>query len=243
MPLTFQQDDASLSQEEVAAIVRRAGELQQVNGSATSEGGRLTLAEVRRSAEELGLSSELIEQAAQEIRTKGLPQRRSFWGGPWRTDLTATVDATFAEEDHADLVEVIRDASGRLGEAVPAGNAFEWTSSSPDTLHASVRAVPEGVRVRVKAWCGEWAAVYYMAAFLPCLLLSIAVPASNHWPFEVGGPLALAIFASGFTVARAGFNGLCRKRRRTAENVLAALRQRLTSREGRKQDNEPTVES
>lgn len=229
MALTYQQDDSSLSQEEVAAIVRRAGELQQANGTSAPDGGTLTLAEVRRSAEELGLSPALIEQAAAEIRTKGVPQRRSFWGGPSQSDLIAIVPATLTEDDHADLIEVIRDACGRLGEAVPTGTAFEWTSSSPDTLHASVRAVPEGVRVRVKAWCGEWALPYYMLAFVPCFLLSIGVVGSFRLPFEVGGPLALAIFAGGFAAARAGFNGLCRKRRRTAENVLIALKQRLAT--------------
>ena len=239
MPLTFQQDDASLSQEEVAAIVRRAGELQQANVSVAADGGRLTLAEVRRSAEELGLSPELIEQAALEIRTKGVPQRRSFWGGPWQTDLAATVSATLSEDDYAELVDAIRDASGRLGEANPTGSALEWTSSSPDTLHASVRPVPEGVRLRVKAWCGEWGLAYYMGAFIVSLLLSVAVPAANRLPFEVGGPLALAFFAGGYSIARTGFNALCRRRRQAAEKVFLALKRRLTSHI----DSEPTAES
>ncbi len=233
MALIHQADDQSLSQEEVAAIIRRAGELQQESGAAaTGSSGALTLAEVRRSAEELGLSPELIEQAALEIRTRGVPQRRSIWGGPARTDLSSTVDAAVSVRDHADLVEILRDASGRLGEVTATGDALEWTSSSPDTLHVGIRPVAEGVRVRVKAWYGEWAAAYYALAFIVCLLLSVGLPASFRWPFEVGGPVALAIFTAGFACAREGFNGLCRRRRRAAENLFLAVKQHLASRSG-----------
>src|SRR5262245_13697463 len=95
---------------EVAAIIKRATELQQTEPVETERGG-LSLSEVEQIAREAGIDGSLIRRAANEIDQRPVPTAVSpFLGSPTHLLLERTIDGEISEADFELFVAEINDA-------------------------------------------------------------------------------------------------------------------------------------
>jgi hypothetical protein len=142
------------------------------------------------------------------------------------------------EETWPLVLEIIREATGRVGTASQNGKAYEWTSTAPDVIHVAVTPVGEALRIRVMSRYGEWGGLVYVGCFLAALLLSAATAGSLHLDAPTGFALAGAWFSGGFLAGRSTFNRICSGRRRQTREVMRQLRSRISALSGHKSGSE-----
>ncbi len=229
--LDHHEPERRLAEKEVTALLQRAAELQAARpeeAPAMPPREGITLAQLQQAAAELGIAPRFVQEAAWEAASlPAIPDRGSFWGGPWVTDLESTVPAPVTEAEWPALLEGIRRASGRVGTATRCGTAFEWSCSNPDLLHVTVTPAGQETRLRVLARCGEWGAAIHVGLLSLALILSLALPTALHLGPLAGLALAVVWFGGAFAAGRIAFGRFCARRRRQALAVLQRLEAQL----------------
>src|SRR5260370_39889221 len=125
-------------EEEIAEILRAASEIQA--GTSEMSGQGLTLSEVQRLAEEVGIDRAHVSAAAAEIGSSPLPKSRfRFWGAPARVLYDRTCDGLIGDEGWEDVVAALRAATGRPGVLSTHGASREWSGGAAltSTLHTA----------------------------------------------------------------------------------------------------------
>ena len=125
--------ERTYGEEEVAAILRRAAQLERDRG--TTEGA-LSLREIEAIARDSGIDLALVRQAARELdegRAKGIAA--AIAGAPLRRVIERVVDGEIGAEHHERLAQEIRDV---LSSAV----GREPLGAPGQHLHASGGASP-----------------------------------------------------------------------------------------------------
>jgi serine/threonine protein kinase len=147
---------------EVREIVRRATELEASNPT----GGAMTIGGVEALAAEVGVTPELVREAAKSLRTPGGPaalsappaQRSSPWspviGGPTRLFYEREVEGELPDSEFPLLVEEIQRSLQQVGLVSQLGRSFSWTLSRSGSMRrdmevaVSVRAGRTRIVVR-----------------------------------------------------------------------------------------------
>lgn len=139
------------TEEEVAQIIQRAAERQQTKPQlAPAEG--LTLAELQEIGREVGISPELVRDAANSVDTP--PQRGSkrWLGLPIGVSRTIELDRRLSESEWERLVVDLRETFDARGTVRSDGNFKQWTNGN---LQALVEPVGNGDRVRLRTIKGN----------------------------------------------------------------------------------------
>ena len=120
------------SEGEVRAIVKLASELE---ASAATESGALTIGGVQALASEVGIKGEVVRAAADALKpTPGstplpaMPARRFILGGPSELRYERVVDGEVADGDFQILVEEIRRSLKNVGQVSQLGHSFSWVA-------------------------------------------------------------------------------------------------------------------
>jgi hypothetical protein len=117
-------------EEEVALILRRAGEMQAARTE--SGGSGMTLAELEEIAREAGIDPALVRQAAADVRSGAAqpPAAGSrFLGAPSRLREERVVPREVSPAEHELLVDEIRRALDDAGLVGTVGRTLTWHSS------------------------------------------------------------------------------------------------------------------
>ena len=121
----------SYTDKEVALILRKAAELQDLGQSAATQHG-LTLKNVEEIAREIGIDPGLIRRAAESLTESDDPAA-GLLGGPVRRTMADSFNRELSEEERRDLIEVIRTVmknQGKVGEVL---GAVEWKAHELET--------------------------------------------------------------------------------------------------------------
>jgi hypothetical protein len=129
------ESDRDLSDREVAMILRRATELQDESGEGLASHG-LSLEVVREIAEEIGVESRFVDEAASSVLEGGTTQ--IVLGGPIRERLGASYARTLSEEETSELVGRIRRVLKRQGEVSQSLGSVEWRTGDVDSLAVTI---------------------------------------------------------------------------------------------------------
>lgn len=139
------------SEEELAVILRRALEFQDTptKGELPTRSEGFSLQEIQAIAREVGLQPETVARAAATI-TRQAPGDRSWGlGGATAYELEYTAGREVTPEEFAEIVDLIRKATGRHGEVEEVLGALEWqTKSDLSSINVTVR--PTGGRTNVR---------------------------------------------------------------------------------------------
>jgi len=136
------------NEKEVAAIIKRASELQQVESPAESATG-MSLAELEQIAREAGLDPALVRRAAADLDTRVTDRRPSaFLGAPTALVLERTIDGEVPAEEYETMVLEIQRELGGVGSASTLGRSLVWTMTGVDRRRVSTRTVQVTVTPR-----------------------------------------------------------------------------------------------
>lgn len=136
------------NEKEVAAIIKRASELQQFEAPAESSTG-MSLAELEQIAREAGLDPALVRRAASDLDTRVTDRQPSaFLGAPTTLVLERTIDGEVPTDEYEELVLVIQRELGGVGSASTFGRSLQWTMRGVDRRRVSSRTVQVTVTPR-----------------------------------------------------------------------------------------------
>jgi hypothetical protein len=129
------------NEKEVADIIRRASELQQLETTSESSTG-LSLAELEQVAREAGLDPALVRRAATDLDTRVSDEQPSaFLGAPTALHLERTIDGEIPAEEYEPMVIEMQSRLGMVGSATTLGRSLQWTVQSADRHRAATRTV------------------------------------------------------------------------------------------------------
>ena len=191
--------DRRFSDEEVALILRRAAELE---GGQTQSGG-LTLAEIRRVAQEAGIHPDLVERAAAMLQHQRRGAADRVFGGASLYLVEQDAPGELPRAAFGDVADAIRRVMGDDGQTKEVLDALEWKSvGTPTVMTVTVRPHDGRTSVRVSANRGVSGMLTYVMSGTGGLLAG-AITGAILEPGVAGG---LAIMGSaigaGFLTAR-----------------------------------------
>jgi hypothetical protein len=188
---------------EVAAIFERATEAQQTGQRQLPSGEGLTLAELQDIGREIGISPELVGQAAKAIEHVGQPTSRRFLGLPIGVGRTIHLDRKLSEEEWEQFVVDLRETFDARGTVRHEGSLRQWTNGN---LQALLEPTPTGHRIRLRTIKGD--ARGYMAGGIGMIAIAtttLMIAALRGDFTDIGmfsglgvlGSMGIAFFAAG----------------------------------------------
>ena len=136
------------NEKEVADIIKRASELQQLESTAESTTG-MSLTELEQVAREAGLDPALVRRAATDLDTRVTDRKPSpFIGAPTNLVLERTIDGEMPVDEYETLVLEIQRELGGVGQASMLGRSLVWTMQGSGRRRATTRTVQVTVTPR-----------------------------------------------------------------------------------------------
>ena len=207
---------------EIAAVLRHAADLDERSG--TSEGGGLSLEELREIAAEVGISATAIDRA---VAALDRPASVGSWlgGAPAVRRAVRALPNELGKEQIARLVEVVdeqHDSAGAVSEAL---GSVRWTVS--DRMHSSMVSIrPEkgetAIKVVEKINPRLRAVAHFMPAAWALMFAAPMVGAIQAGPGATAG-LLVGSLAAGFGAGRIAWNVFSGKSRRRVERMADSL--------------------
>ena len=112
------------NEEEVGRLVQRASALHEE--ALSNANHDLTLSEIESIANELGIPSRYLLEAALEGQEPDSTTTASLWGAPFRVDQTRVVDGVVTEKQWEEVLIELQDFSGKSGKAELVGDSWRW---------------------------------------------------------------------------------------------------------------------
>ena len=211
------------NEEEVAAIFRQASEAQhETKERQLPSGEGLTVTELRDIGREVGISSDLITQAAQLIERGGNSTSRQFLGFPIGVGQTVDLGRKLSDEDWERLVVDLRETFQARGTLRKDGSLRQWTNGN---LQALVEPAEKGDRVRLRTTKGD--ARRLMALGLGMFGVSTAGLLADATQGSIGNGGVLALVAAMgigiFGVVALRLPAWARERRRQMSEIAGRL--------------------
>jgi len=135
------------TEEEVSAIFERATEAQQSARRHLPPGEGTTLSELQEIGREVGISSELVADAAMSLDVASPETTRSFVGFPIGVGRTIDLGRTLSDEEWEHLVVDLRETFDARGRVSAQGSLKQWTNGN---LQALLEPTPSGHRIRLR---------------------------------------------------------------------------------------------
>jgi hypothetical protein len=140
------------SEDEVAAIFRKAAEAQHTNQQVLPSREGLTLRELHDIAREVGIAPELIDSASTAIARAGTPTSQTFLGLPIGVGRTIDLGRKLSEEEWDRLVVDMRETFNARGRIRRDGTLRQWSNGN---LQALLEPTATGQRVRLRTVKGD----------------------------------------------------------------------------------------
>ena len=225
------------SEKEMGALIQRATELQQV-GSNEFECG-LSIQDIERIAEELGLDPAHLRQAALELESHpDTLEPRSFWGTPFQIDLKRVVEGSLTDEQWEEIVLMLRTLTGRTGKTNDIGKSKEWFHFIDEGLgHIRVTVSPRDEQSTVKIqrqYRGIGVFTYLLSFLVGGAAMLILSEVSGA---VVSAPAGLALLGTGCSsallMARAGLSAWSKRQQQKLQQLMNKVLNKLPALEDR----------
>src|SRR5437867_4957219 len=137
---------------EVAAILERASRAEPGSEHQRPAGEGMTLAEIEDIGREVGITPEVIREAASVVGRGGVATARHFLGLPLGVGRTIELDRTLTDDEWERLVVDLRETFDARGTVRRDGSLRQWTNGN---LQALVEPTATGHRVRLRTVKGD----------------------------------------------------------------------------------------
>jgi hypothetical protein len=231
------------SDEEIAAIFKRAAETEPTASPVLAEGQGMTLAALQEIGREVGISPESISQAARSLETTGRPASRNFIGFPIAVGRTIQLERPLSDADWGLLVTDMRETFSARGKLKSDGPFRQWTNGN---LQALIEPTPGGERLRLQTLAGGPRSLMRSGIIMFALGASALVALRLTGALDalrltgvldivpvVGGAAFVAAMGLGmFAIGALPLRGWARRRSAQIEAVMARLAARTSPPEG-----------
>jgi hypothetical protein len=219
-------DPRVYSDEEFAAILRKAGELANQGDAPASTSTGLTLREMQAAAAQVGYDPALVERAARELRTRATatPLDRAM-GGPLRHHLQARFPVALTEAQASRLLSAIRISGGVAGSR-DVGHSSDmgltWHDGSDlESLQVTARTEGAGTTVSVSLDRRGTLGIVGAATGISLILWFLFSVFGLYPEWHAGGVSALVLGVGGIvTGARAYWASSTRRVRERLQRVM-----------------------
>lgn len=214
------------SEAEVAEIIKLATEAQQTGRRQLKAGEGMTLGELQAIGQEVGLSPELVAEAARSIDKAGRPTSRSLLGLPIGVGRTIDLHRKLSDAEWERLVVDLRETFDARGILRQEGSFRQWSNGN---LQALLEPTETGHRLRLRTLKGDsrsliMGGVAMLGAAGVGLVGWALFPGSSPDPSTLGSLGILATMgATFFGLGALRLPGWARLRRRQMEEVAARL--------------------
>lgn len=213
------------SDQEISAILKRAGELQATGSDAETHG--LSLEELQAIAAEVGLDPKLVAAAAAELQHAGVDKKRSsLLGAPLSIYLERVIPGEVSEARWSEVAEKVGEAFDMVGRSGQVGDALEWTHTG-ERVHLQVTVRPHGgqTKVRVVGKFFRIALLHYLLALIIGGFWGTIVPLSMQIAPGISFAIGLMLFVVGFFFARYGYSRFVWKKKQATEKLAGMLQE------------------
>ncbi len=203
------------SDRQMALILKRAAERQAAGGEAVH-----TLAEIQQIAQQVGISAELVAEAAAKVATHG-SRGAAILGDRAAYTVTAHVPGAPRELDRNSIVETIRDHMPQLGAVNALPDGVEWYAGPADNkIAVTVTSTEAGTTVRIDGrQHGPKTGLYLAASTVSVVAMLAGLIASPETAVVLGVSSTVLTFGG----ARLAWDRIARRARLRALRLKAAL--------------------
>ena len=194
-------EERRYTEEEVSAIFERASKAQQTPRRHLPPGEGTTLGELQEIGREVGISSELVAEAATSLDVAGPGSTRSLLGFPIGVGRTIDLGRTISDEEWEHLVVDLRETFDARGRVSTEGSFKQWTNGN---LQALLEPTPSGHRIRLRTTNGNARALMTVGAsvmgFTSVMMIAAAVAGDIDGAIAAFGSIwavGLALFGVG----------------------------------------------
>jgi len=203
------------NQNEVGKLIQRASELHE---SATVDSDpNLSLSEMESIADELGIPTRYLVEAAFEMKEEGSKNSFSLSGAPFKVEHTKFSAGEVSDEQWQEILLELREFSGKTGKSDELGSARRWIHAvgegdqgfNFEELNVTMRSVEGGTSIRIQKKYDGAVAMYFMAfgmtSFLTLLVahslpditkISELIYAGMGGMLSLGGVRAMVAFSA-----------------------------------------------
>ncbi|NNE47941.1 MAG: hypothetical protein HKN37_14920 [Rhodothermales bacterium] len=210
------------TESEFSAVLKRAAELQRIEGVDDSPG--LYLEELQEIAVDVGIDPDHVKRAAFEL-DEAEPEKGDYWlGGPTDIDLEWIVEGEMSDEKWEDALGEIRRAFSAEGEIRREGRTRDWVHRDQmgGRVHVSMSPARNQTRIRISYGMKEWLWLYVV--FLSIGIAPVAVQYAllnlSAW-LETG--IAVFVMMAFYMVGWLSFRTFTHKQDSKARKLLARL--------------------
>jgi hypothetical protein len=241
---TISDDRRTYSDDEFALILRKAAELAQPADPSSHSSGKVTLAEMKAAAAQVGIDPVLVERAAR-LLTGNSTDPPSFFervlGGPARWSSEAHFDVGLDEAGIARLMSAIRIGVGQPGESHSSALGLTWRSSEAGGAVLSLTAQTDHDSTSVRADLDRRGTLAFVASIagigsVMAVLFGGTVVGELAPGFEPVG--ALLGLAGVLAVARSSWKSSTRAARDRLSRVMDSVSRFLTQRDDASSDRQ-----
>src|SRR4051812_44504493 len=144
--------DRRFNEDEVAAILRQATELQQMPDRQLPSGEGMTLAELQDIGRQVGIAPEVVAKAATSLDRVGRATSRRFLGLTIGVGRTVDLGRKLSDDEWERLVVDLRETFDARGRVKEEGAFRQWTNGM---LQVLVEPTVSGHRVRLSTLKSE----------------------------------------------------------------------------------------
>jgi hypothetical protein len=228
------------NEKEVAEIIKRASELQQIESTAESTTG-MSLAELEQVAREAGLDPALVRRAASDLDTRVSDRKPSpFIGAPTNLVLERTIDGEIPVDEYETVVlEIQRELEG-VGQASTLGRSLVWTMQGVSRRRAATQTVqvtvtPRNGRttIRMEEPLGHLAGGLFgglmggLGGGTSGIAMGIGMGVFHSAPVAVG--LIGGMVSASYLIARTIFGRVSRTRGERMQRLMSRLAEHVTA--------------
>ena len=213
------------SDEEVAAILKQAAELEHAALPAAAERSGTTLAPLQEIGREVGLSPASIAGAARALDLAGRPSARKFIGLPVGVGRTVELDRPITEPEWEALVADLRSTFSASGTVRYDGPFRQWANGN---LKALLEPTSQGHRLRLQTVKGSALTLMASGAVLVgagAVTLAASAIAGTLDTSGISAGVGILSLSGGalFVVGAASVSAWARRRRLQFEEVVSRL--------------------
>lgn len=220
--------------DDIARILRRAAEFQRATPSRPDPSG-LTLAELEEIALEAGIDPENLRRAAAE-GTRGVAESdlvTTLLGAPLAYRLDDRIAGELSPERFGELVPVIQNGTGVVGQATTVGSTLNWMSiggtQHQRPLQVMITVAGDETRVAIEERSGQVAAGFHagFGAGGFGVALSLGMLAGTAAGAIPGVGVGLGIGALFYGIGRTLFKVTTGRRKRKLDALFVELTNRI----------------
>ena len=219
-------DGRRYSDREMALILKRAAELQEQGPSTGTREQSHTLSELEQIGSEVGIDPRYVVEAASAVDAEPTTKRAPVLGAPTTYRISRFVEGEVPEAEFGELLDAIRQVTGRHGEVSRVLGSLEWKASGPrGETYVSITPRQGKTAMRIGGQYGIGAGLAYGVVGTIGAALLIGMSVSTGSAMDLGTLAAVGV--GSYLAARTTWQVVAARTERRLRKILEEVTLRV----------------